>query len=159
MRIRPPLTKTRKGENQRTSVCRPPPICPTLAPPELGFSSDVELAAPLIGGRWLRFPEISSIQGCSGGNRAETPSGVGPFRIQPPRPHSVPDHHLEITSPGIVAAGLLFPKKPGSRKPVEALSRPALGQLQRTHCFSSLRWRLFSTKLPPNKSYLNIPIK
>jgi hypothetical protein len=47
-----------KGENQRTSVCRPPPICPTVTPPKLGFSSNVESAKTLVGVRRLRFPLI-----------------------------------------------------------------------------------------------------
>ena len=59
----PPLTKTPKGENQRTSVCRPPPICPTVAPPKLGFSSNVESAKTLVGVLRLRFPLIRQDSG------------------------------------------------------------------------------------------------
>jgi len=59
----PPLTKTPKGENQRISVCRPPPICPTVAPPKLGFSSNVESAKTLVGVLRLRFPLIRQDSG------------------------------------------------------------------------------------------------
>ena len=40
-----------KAENPKTSVCRLPPICTTVASPEGGFSADVESAKTLVGVR------------------------------------------------------------------------------------------------------------
>ena len=47
-----------KSEKSKTSVCRPPLICTTEAPPEFGFSSDVESAKTLVGVHRLRFASL-----------------------------------------------------------------------------------------------------